>query len=171
MKIYRDCLRLKEDYLGQASRSGLLCRQELGCLLLSAGDFDEAYTAAYVGFDLAVQDLGISDGLSFSFSKLMVLASLAQDDMAGFAAKGESIQEIPGMMNKWVDFFEEEIWDSLETVFARDKSLQQAENHLRKAFKACCAEFSLERESTLLLERAYNHIGAVVRKHKKAQRS
>ena len=171
MEIRRECLDFSEGYWGQASRAALKCRRDLGYSLLRTGDFDEGYNTAYVGFDLAVRSRGVSDLLSFEFPRSMVLASLTQDDMAGVAAKGERVQDIPGMVQKWVDFFDEEIWDSLETVLARDKSLQQAENHLTKAFEACCAKLSLERESTPHLDKAHNDIWDVIRKHKSVHRS
>ena len=170
MEICRECLDFSEGYWGQASRGALISRKLLDDALLEAGDVEEAYATAFVGLGLAVRGLGISDVRSFQFSRHMILASLAQDDMTGFAAKCESIQDIPGINEKWDDLIGEKVRSSLKIAFARDRSLEQAEFHLGKAIEACRIRFDLERESASHLDIAHNDIWDVVRKHKNAQR-
>ena len=79
MEIHRECLDICDNYWGPASRAASNCRAELGYSLLMTSAFDEGYTTAHVGFDLAVRNQGTSDGLSYIFTEEMVYASLNQD--------------------------------------------------------------------------------------------
>ena len=101
----------------------------------------------------------------------MILASLGQDNVEGIPMKRESTQEVQNMIGSWDDMIEEKVRPFLVEAFARDRSLEQAESHLRKAFRTCRVKLGLGQERTPHLDKAYNDIWDVIQKYKIAQGS
>ena len=83
---------------------------------------------------------------------------------------GGSTQVIPDMIKR-DDFADDEACSSIYTAFCRDTILQQAEFRLRKAFESYRVRSGLGLGSTPHLNKAYNNVWDVVKKHKSAQRS
>lgn len=135
------------------------------------GEFEEVSATASVGFDVVIRNLGTSDEYSLNFSLHMTVSSLAHGLVEEAAAKGESIQDIPSLVNMCAKIIDDKAGPSLRTALARDACLQQVEFHLGKALEACHYEFGLEGHNCQYLHKAFNDIGDALRKLKVSQRS